>query len=274
MQIRYEILANIIIFYSEFLNFEKMTSYIFFSTILLLLGVLLYVKKNSYKTKGSLGEKRVSTELLKLPKDEFIIQNNILLIDGSLTSQIDHIVISKTGIFVIETKNYSGLIYGHENAEYWTQFIFRYKSKFRNPIKQNWSHIYAIKNILTEFKNIKYVPIVVFAGTGKIKGVTSKYPIIYLNELINTIKNFCAEENLSSDQIKHISYKLSQNNITTRDTTQYHLEKVKTKVKSVEENIDNKICPRCGSPLALRHGKFGKFYGCKNYPKCRFTINE
>lgn len=251
-----------------------MMSYIFFLTILLLLGVLLYVKKNSHKIKGSLGEKKVSAELSKLPKNEFIILNNILLIDGALTSQIDHIVISKTGIFVIETKNYSGLIYGNENAEYWTQFIFRYKIQFRNPIKQNWSHIYALKNILTDFKNIKYVPIVVFAGAGEIKGVTSKYPVIYFYELINTIKNFGSGETLSCDQMKQISDILLQNNITTRNTAKYHSKQVKTKVQNVENNIDNKICPRCGSPLTLRHGKFGKFYGCKNYPKCKFTINE
>jgi DNA topoisomerase I len=33
-------------------------------------------------------------------------------------------------------------------------------------------------------------------------------------------------------------------------------------------------CPRCGGNLVEREGKFGKFLGCRNYPKCKFTKSK
>lgn len=33
-------------------------------------------------------------------------------------------------------------------------------------------------------------------------------------------------------------------------------------------------CPQCGSPMVLRHGKYGNFYGCSQYPKCRCTRQD
>ena len=68
---------------------------------------------------------------------------------GEATSQIDHLVLSEYGIFVIETKRYKGWIFGSEKAENWTQVIFKEKHQFRNPVKQNWSHVYALKSVLT-----------------------------------------------------------------------------------------------------------------------------
>lgn len=35
--------------------------------------------------------------------------------------------------------------------------------------------------------------------------------------------------------------------------------------------IEKKTCPYCKGDLIKRVGKFGNFYGCKNYPKCKFT---
>ena len=50
-----------------------------------------------------------------------------------------------------ETQNYSGWIHGNEKSEYWIQSIYNEKAKFRNPIKQNWAHIYALKEVLGFF---------------------------------------------------------------------------------------------------------------------------
>lgn len=33
------------------------------------------------------------------------------------------------------------------------------------------------------------------------------------------------------------------------------------------------VCPKCGGELFKRRGRFGEFYGCSNYPGCRFTRN-
>lgn len=63
-------------------------------------------------------------------------------------SQIDHIVLSIYGIFVIETKNYSGWIFGHANQREWIGVYYQRQYRFQNPIKQNWSHIYALSKLL------------------------------------------------------------------------------------------------------------------------------
>lgn len=106
--------------------------------ILFIYGIYVYFKKAvAPKIKGTLGEYKVSLKLKRLTKKKYIVLNNILLKIGETTTQIDHVVISKSGIFIIETKNYKGWIHGHENSNYWTQTIYKHKTKFRNPIKQN-----------------------------------------------------------------------------------------------------------------------------------------
>ncbi len=80
-------------------------------------------------SKGKVGEKRVATILKRLPEDDYKVINDLLLSSNGYSTQIDHIVVSVYGIFVIETKFYQGWIYGGENSEYWTQNIYGVKSK-------------------------------------------------------------------------------------------------------------------------------------------------
>mgnify|MGYP005873305405 CR=1 FL=1 len=63
------------------------------------------------------------------------------------TSQVDHVVISKRGIFVIETKHYTGSIVGLENSPSWHQYTKFDKHTFQNPLRQNYSHLLAIESV-------------------------------------------------------------------------------------------------------------------------------
>lgn len=83
--------------------------------------------------------------------------------DGK-SRQIDHIIIRSNGIFVVETKNYSGTIYGTENQMQWTQVLGygREKHKFYNPVKQNATHVSKIREILG--KDAPIFSIVVFVN--------------------------------------------------------------------------------------------------------------
>ncbi|MBI6119870.1 NERD domain-containing protein [Salegentibacter maritimus] len=236
-------------------------------------GISLYFKKIILpKIKGAVGEYKVASKLKHLNKNEYIILNDILLRKGNSTSQIDHIVICKSGIIVIETKNYKGWIHGHQNSEYWTQTIYKYKKRLRNPIKQNWVHVFTIKKLLSEYNNIIYFPIIVFSGNGKLKNITSDIPVIYTNKLLRTIRKVNDSENLSFNQMKLISDKIQQHNITDKKVKKYHTKRIKDNIRAKKRNEDRKICPRCGSNLIKKKGKYGKFYGCENYPKCRFTL--
>ncbi|MGP4734234.1 MULTISPECIES: NERD domain-containing protein [unclassified Psychrobacter] len=105
--------------------------------------------KSSFK--GFLGETVINVAMwLKLEKDVYHRLNGITLprANGGST-QIDHIIVSVYGIFVIETKNYKGWIYGSENQRQWTQvFPNGNKFKFQNPLHQNYLHIKTLADLL------------------------------------------------------------------------------------------------------------------------------
>ncbi|MFD2518261.1 NERD domain-containing protein [Salinimicrobium flavum] len=245
-----------------------------FIIFFVLSGILFYFKKNILpKIKGALGENKVTTKLRRLNKKEYIVFNNILLKKGNSTTQIDHIVVCQGGIFVIETKNYKGWIHGHQNSEYWMQTIYNYRKKFRNPIKQNWVHVFAIKKLLSEFGHIRYFPIIVFSGNAELKNVTSRIPVIYRNQLLRTIKKMNERENLSFDQVKLISDILEQHKIIEKKANKKHIKYIKESVRTRKKMERQKICPKCGNDLILRKGKYGEFYGCENYPNCTFSLN-
>ena len=139
------------------------------------------------KIKGLIGEWRVRKQLRRLPEENYKVLNDITLRGKKGTSQIDHLVVSPYGIFVIETKNYNGWIHGSEDSEYWFQTFYKHKTKFRNPIKQNWSHIYAMKENLPEYKDVAYHPVIVFVGKGKLKNLDVTTDVIYSDALFESI---------------------------------------------------------------------------------------
>ncbi|RXQ95679.1 hypothetical protein EO244_07400 [Ancylomarina salipaludis] len=242
--------------------------------ILVFYSINYYIKKKIIpQIKGAIGEYQVSNKLSRLKKTRYIVLNNILLKHGNSTTQIDHIVVCRSGIIVIETKNYKGWIHGHQNSEYWTQTIYKHKKKLRNPIKQNWVHVYAIKRLLSEYNDINYFPIVVLAGSGTLKNITSELPVTYTNKLLKTIKRLNEYEHLSYDQIKLISEKIHQNNIIDRNENRNHVKLVKSHIRKQKKMVESKECPKCGDVLTKKKGKYGKFYGCQNFPQCKYTIN-
>lgn len=92
--------------------------------------------------KGRIGERRVARRLRDGLGPEYEILNDVYLPsrEGE-TTQIDHIVVSPYGIFVVETKNWTGWIFGDAESAKWTQSVYRKKSSFQNPIRQNYKHI-------------------------------------------------------------------------------------------------------------------------------------
>jgi len=244
-----------------------------FGLIAFIFGVLFLVKYVSPEYKGRIGESRVARELNRLTKQNYKVFNNIYLKTGKGSSQIDHIIVSIYGIFVIETKNYSGWIFGREDQEYWTQIIYNNKNKFRNPIKQNWGHIYALKKLLSDYNYINYYPIIVFAGTAELKEITSEIPVIYDYELLRTIMKYKETSSLSFDQIDNIIMKITENNIQDKDINKKHIRHIYNQIYEQEQKVNSLICPKCNGSLVVRNGPYGSFYGCSNYPNCKFKLN-
>ncbi len=240
--------------------------------ILLLVGGLVFLKIKMPAIKGRLGEKSVAAVLSFLPKDEYIVLNDMMFGAGIHTTQIDHIVVSIHGIFVIETKNYKGWIYGNSNNEYWTQNIYGNKYSLYNPLLQNKNHIkFLIKKFdgLRQRENYIY-PIIVFIRASNIQVSGDNNCVLWLSQL-NTYIRSCQQNIMTIDECRHIAQILESENIKDKKERAEHNANVRQAIYRKDYKVFNGICPRCGGQLILRNGRYGSFYGCSNYPKCRFT---
>lgn len=246
-----------------------------------ILLIILRIWFSSPTNIGKYGEKRVARKLDGLP-EEYITLNDVLLPTSYGTTQIDHIVVSTYGIFVIETKNYKGWIFGNEKSEMWTQSLYGRKvfgiwsseqHKFRNPIRQNIAHTIAVKSILKDIGDFKIIPMVVFSNDAELNITTPNNIVINWSELRSTIQEYdypC----IFGNEIDLIVEKISSANQIDEESRNAHTQNIQAKVQSHYNSIENNICPKCGGTLVERNGKYGTFLGCSNYPKCHFTYNN
>ena len=248
--------------------------------------LVLSIWTNTPTYKGQQGENRVHDILMQLP-DEYFVFKDVILETKKGTTQIDHIVVSKYGVFAIETKNYRGEIYGDDKRRYWTQIIvtdvtysrkwyktYTYvkKSRFYNPVKQSLAHAYAIKKYLNDWKYLPVVPIVVFCGDAVLSNVESSIPVVYDYNLLDLIRSYTTSY-LSDSELKDVVIRLDVRNLREVVDDITHVRNLRAAAHEENHKIASGICPKCGGILVLRNGKYGSFYGCSNYPKCKYTLS-
>ena len=139
--------------------------------IFLLVIPLLFLKVllQNPKVKGRIGERAVRSVIGKdLDEETYIEFHDLIIPSRSGTTQIDHIYVSIFGIFVIETKNYTGWIFGSEKQSKWTQVVYKQKHYFQNPLRQNYAHIKALSELL-QLPEEKFHSMVVFLGDCELK---------------------------------------------------------------------------------------------------------
>lgn len=119
--------------------------------------------------KGAIGECIVHLfGKLLLDKKTYHLIRDVTFPTEDGTTQIDHIIVSKYGIFVVETKNYAGWIFGDEFSPQWTQTIYKKKSRFQNPLRQNFKHVKTLCSILN-LEEEKIFSVIVFVGGSEFK---------------------------------------------------------------------------------------------------------
>jgi hypothetical protein len=118
--------------------------------------------------------------------------NNITLPFDGGTTQIDHVLVSKSGIFVIESKHYRGGIFANASSPTWTQIIFKHKYTFQNPQRQNYKHIKAIQQLLDFVPHEHIHALVVCTGDAKFKTERPK-GVLEITGLGKHIKQFTGE---------------------------------------------------------------------------------
>ncbi|EJC7008974.1 NERD domain-containing protein [Vibrio parahaemolyticus] len=219
--------------------------------------------------KGVFGEFLVNRLLSKLPESDYTPIKDVTLPTNDGTTQVDHIVVSRYGIFVVETKNMKGWIFGSARQKQWTQKIYRHSSKFQNPLHQNYKHIKALETLLGCSEEHLH-SVIVFIGDSTFK--TEMPPnVTYARGSIRYIQQFndvvFSDKDYAwlTESINRL--KLKRGVITDLKHRKHVKEVVASKVRSNE-------CPRCGSEMVLRETKRGEnigkqFWGCSTFPKCR-----
>ena len=131
---------------------------------------------------------------------DYHLLNHITLKHGDGTTQIDHILVSRFGVFVIETKDYTGWIFANADHATWTQATFRDKYKFQNPIHQNYGHVLAVQALLDFVPSTAIHSVVVFVGDAEFK-TDVPAGVFTLPKLIEYLRD-CTEEVLSLNRMQ------------------------------------------------------------------------
>ena len=254
---------------------------------------------------GKRGEKLTERELKWVQlfgRKGKVLRNVYLPKDNGETSEVDVIFITQKGIFVFESKNYSGWIFGDEKNKNWTAMLpNRQKNQFYNPILQNKTHMKWMGNYVGE--DVPLFSIIVFSERCELKKVTvesSDVKVIKRDRTYATVRDIWdrspdvipderidelyeklvvltnVDEAVKAAHIDNINQKYKKESVKQEEPVKQE-QPVKEEEPAKEEQHDL-ICPRCGSPLVLRTAKKGEnagnqFYGCSAFPKCRYTQN-
>ena len=184
--------------------------------------------------KGKVGEFAVALHVKLYLKDpEYILLNDCTLPDEqSGTTQIDHILLSPYGIFIIETKNYKGWIFGSERQKMWTQKIFKKSYKFQNPLHQNYKHQKVLEQVLADIITPEYLhSIVVFMPDCEFK---TDIPVNVFRGAawVDYVKNFKAEV-IPAMKLKRIQLRIEKEVLEKSwKNNRIHVENLKQRKES------------------------------------------
>ena len=226
--------------------------------------IALIAHLNRRKIFGKAGEFWTKRELRKLNNEYKTINDVMIETNDGKTHQIDHIVISKYGIFVIETKHFNATLQGDNYVKNWTYKTFKKTEYIKNPIHQNYGHVQALKELLN-IEEGKLIPIVCITSNARTKVKSDK--VVTISKLLDKIKSYNI---IKIDNEEEIYNKIKSLNIIDKQKRKQHI-KTTSKLKEQKEMENKNKCPLCGSYLVGRTGKNGPFTGCSNYPDCKYT---
>ncbi|MGI9344847.1 MAG: NERD domain-containing protein, partial [Gammaproteobacteria bacterium] len=237
--------------------------------VLIPIAIVIGIFKSPW-FKGLMGEFWVNLVIrLTLSNADYHLLTNITLPAENGTTQIDHIIVSRYGIFVIETKNMRGWIYGTAQQKQWTQKIFRHTSRFQNPLHQNYKHVKALETLLNLSPDMIF-SIVVFAGNSTFK-TPMPSNVTYVGSCIRYVK--AQQQVLLSDPevadiVNYIEARRFAKGLKTNREHVAHVRQI------IAEKDNSKSCSKCGSIMKIRKMKKGpnagnKFWGCSAYPRCK-----
>ena len=202
--------------------------------MLIILFLLLLISSyfRSAHFKGISGEYIVRLCIrLGFKKNEYILINDVTIPTATGTTQIDHVLVCERGIFVIETKNYSGWIFGDEKQKTWVQRFHKESFRFQNPLHQNYKHVMTLADLLN-IDSANLHSLIVFTGSAVFK-TSMPSNVVSLSKMVKYIKSYPLAK-IASTHVDHIAQKINESRLDrSYKTNREH-------VKHVKEIVDQK----------------------------------
>ncbi|RIJ64838.1 NERD domain-containing protein [Rummeliibacillus sp. TYF005] len=219
---------------------------IFIITTILILLFISYVsfEKSYYKqitnasfwkvrfNTGLYGEYRIVNELQKIPGiHKTLVNLYIPKAKGEGLTEIDILFIHENGLYVIESKNYSGWIYGREKDYKWTQ-VFKNgkKFKFYNPVKQNRTHVNALQKLLSNLPTDIFSSLIIFSDRCTLKSIevtSQNVQVMKRKNLLSRCKNSTSSYSLP---VYTIYTKLQKYTNVSDQVKNEHIERINEKL--------------------------------------------
>lgn len=186
-----------------------------------------------HRTRLDPTEKHVADNLNRLDPNFYTVFNNVMLPSrgNTSTTQIDHIVVSRFGIFCIETKSHKGWIFGSSDQKQWTQVLYRDKYRFYNPIYQNFAHTKALELLLGQNLKSRVISLIAFPNAGKVK-VDNKEINCSAWDVVEKISQ-CKVRVYDPGEYDRIVGSIQAANITDQETVEWHNNEVRSFINSV-----------------------------------------
>ena len=198
------------------------------AVLFLLCGIALGIRVGKYLYRKNEGEALVAETIDRHFKPIHLLVNNLTLPANGGTTQIDHVIVTSTGIFVIETKHYSGWIFGNPQESQWTQQICLKKFCFQNPLRQNYARVKVLQ-ALFDLPEDHFHSVVVFTGDARFK--TDLGPNVLM--LAGLIPFLTAERPVLFDErqmAQIVGWIEMKRNRRSVETDEYHINHVRRKI--------------------------------------------
>lgn len=249
---------------------------------------------------GLQGEKEIAFELKNANIGMYVL-HDVTLSYEDLKAQIDYVIVTKGYTYLVECKNLLGDIIVDNQGQFMRSYEVKGKKikegiyspytqavRHKEILKKRWlSKRNKLQIMLWEksFENMWYKPLVVLSNSKCL--LNTKYApndvkknTIRVDQLVSYIKRDLERYDHDMYSSKKNMVELAESFLKDNEEAEYYdiasryqkdIESNKEK-KVVGENV--KVCPKCGGKLVERKGQYGEFYGCSNFPKCRYTLKK
>lgn len=248
--------------------------------------------------KGRFGEYQIYRRLAAYEKkDAGFLFNCYLPKRSGETTEVDVIMLHTSGIYVFESKNYSGRIFGREEERTWVQCLRKgqgsvLKEHFLNPLLQNQTHVAQVRRLLGLREQVPVYSLAVFSDRCTVKKISLSDPdrcVTTWRRLRRAVRKFARRQPdaLTREEVETFYGRLYPYTQVSEETRQEHIRNLQRRRK--KQGIFRRIlawllggcfrkkrCPWCGALLVRRNVRQGPrkgaaFYGCSAYPACRYT---